>query len=110
MTVWHCGDVPEGSVRSGAVPAPVEEVLDQVFVALGELAEAMEAIPEPAARVAALSAVILALDSRVDLVARARLRDLRLLRDNGWSYQRIALRTGLSKSRVAQLSRVVASD
>ncbi len=46
-----------------------------------------------------------ALDSELERIADVRLAAIRRLREEGWSYDRIAAATGLSKTRVAKLSR-----
>ena len=48
-----------------------------------------------------------ALDSELERIAAVRLDAVRRLRGEGWSYDRIAAATGLSKGRVAQLSNLV---
>ena len=44
-----------------------------------------------------------ALDRELEMLADVRLKAIRQLRSQGWSYDRIAEATGLSKGRVAQL-------
>ncbi|WP_457253619.1 hypothetical protein [Pedococcus sp. P5_B7] len=46
-----------------------------------------------------------ALDAELERIALVRLRAVRRLRAQGWSYDRIAEATDLSKGRVAQLSK-----
>jgi hypothetical protein len=48
-----------------------------------------------------------ALDAELERIAQVRLHAVRRLRAQGWSYDRIAEATGLSKGRVAQLVRDV---
>ncbi len=46
-----------------------------------------------------------ALDAELERIAKVRLRAVRRLRRQGWSYERIAAASGLSNARVAQLSK-----
>jgi hypothetical protein len=46
-----------------------------------------------------------ALDAELERIAKVRLRAVRRLRRQGWSYDRIAAATDLSKGRIAQLSK-----
>jgi DNA-directed RNA polymerase specialized sigma24 family protein len=45
-----------------------------------------------------------ALDTELERLAEVRIAAIRQLRADGWSYDRIAAATGLSKPRVQQLS------
>ena len=50
-----------------------------------------------------------ALDGELERFAKVRLAAIAALRADGWSYDRIAAATGLSKARVAQLSSEVSA-
>ncbi|MDU0314101.1 hypothetical protein RKE38_10430 [Phycicoccus sp. M110.8] len=65
---------------------------------MGELEEPLEVI-------AAVGDVFASLDDALAEVALPRLRAVAELRRQGWSYDRIAAATQLSKGRVAQLAR-----
>jgi hypothetical protein len=60
---------------------------------------------EPVVVIRAVGDAFAALDAELERIAAVRLRAVRALRRQGWSYDRIAEATGLSKGRVAQLSR-----
>lgn len=68
-------------------------------------AERLAAIDDPVTAARSVGDVFAALDTELERVARVRLAAVRALRQEGWSYTRIALATGLSKGRVAQLVR-----
>jgi len=46
-----------------------------------------------------------ALDAELERIAKVRLKAVHRLRHDGWSYDRIAAVSGLSKDRVARLSK-----
>jgi len=48
---------------------------------------------------------VAALDAELERIAKVRLKAVHRLRRDGWSYDRIAAVSGLSKGRVAQLSK-----
>ena len=68
-------------------------------------AKRLAELGEPVAVIRAVGDAFAALDAELERVAAVRLRAVRQLRSDGWSYDRIAEATGLSKARVAQLSR-----
>lgn len=59
----------------------------------------------PLAAIDAVADVYAALDDALSELAIPRLRAISMLRREGWSYDRIAAATHLSKPRVAQLAR-----
>jgi DNA-directed RNA polymerase specialized sigma24 family protein len=88
--------------RAGARPGALSE---ELRTALRAEAARLDAIEEPVAAARAVGDVFAALDAELERVAAVRLNAVRALRREGWSYERIADATGLSKGRVAQLSR-----
>ena len=62
-------------------------------------------LDEPLVVIAAVGDVFAALDDALEQLALPRLRAVADLRRQGWSYDRIAAATNLSKGRVAQLAR-----
>lgn len=73
--------------------------------ALREEADRLEQVEDPLATIRAVGDFFAALDHELERVAEVRLRAVAALRQQGWSYDRIAAATGLSKGRVAQLAR-----
>ncbi len=65
---------------------------------------------DPVTIIKATGDTFAALDNELERIARVRLAAVRKLRTSGWSYDRIAAATGLSKGRVAQLSKDNRSD
>ncbi|GAB3439022.1 hypothetical protein GCM10027517_11950 [Phycicoccus ginsengisoli] len=65
----------------------------------------MTELEDPLAVIAAVGDVFASLDDALAEVAMPRLRAVAELRRQGWSYDRIAAATQLSKGRVAQLAR-----
>lgn len=68
-------------------------------------AAALDALGEPLAVIEAVGDTVATLDDALDDIALPRLRAIAELRRQGWSYDRIAAATKLSKGRVAQLAR-----
>jgi DNA-directed RNA polymerase specialized sigma24 family protein len=62
-------------------------------------------LEDPLAVIAAVGDTFASLDDAVAAIALPRLKAVAELRRQGWSYDRIAEATDLSKGRVAQLSR-----
>lgn len=79
--------------------------LDRLSDVLDDVRAALDEVTDAAARMTAQSRLIVDLEAHIDRLSRDRLGEIAGLREEGWSYQRIAMRSGLSKSRVAQLSR-----
>lgn len=65
----------------------------------------MEAIEGPVETIEAVGRTWVALDDALETISLPRLRAIAHLRREGWSYDRIAEATTLSKGRVAQLAR-----
>ena len=82
--------------RAGALSAPVRRELRAE-------ARRLAAIQDPVAQARAVGDSFAALDAELEAFAVVRIRAIRALRKEGWSYDRIAKATGLSKGRVAQL-------
>lgn len=88
--------------RAGARPGSLSAELRQ---ALRTEARRLSRLSDPVTIVKATGDTFAALDAELERFAMLRLRAVRRLRAEGWSYDRIAAATGLSKGRVAQLSR-----
>ncbi|VXB04093.1 conserved exported hypothetical protein [Aeromicrobium sp. 9AM] len=84
--------------RDGIISAELQAALLRECHQLGSIVEAVE-------RVQALNDFFAQLDFELEQFADVRLDAVAELRGRGWSYDRIASETKLSKSRVAQLSR-----
>ena len=77
----------------------------ELQAALQGEADRLGGIEDPVLAARAVGDVFAALDAELEQIARVRFAAVRALRREGWSYDRIALATGLSKGRVAQLVR-----
>ena len=77
----------------------------ELHTAIEAEAAQLEALPDALERIRAVGDAFAALDDELEQLARVRLRAVAELRGQGWSYDRIAASTGLSKGRVAQLAR-----
>src|SRR5690349_4642321 len=84
--------------RRGALSAEVRAALRAEAARLNDLDDEVSIVR-------AVGDAFAALDSELERIARVRLRAVHRLRRQGWSYDRIAEATGLSKGRVAQLSK-----
>lgn len=82
--------------RSGSLSKAVREALEQEARRLQEL-------PDPVDTIRGVGDAFAALDEELARFADVRLKAVDALRDQGWSYDKIAAETGLSKGRVAQL-------
>lgn len=87
--------------RSGYRPGAISEDLRQAIAAEAASARAVEGL---IARIDATSDAIAAIEDAVDEIREVRLSALVALRGDGWSYDRIAAASTLSKSRVRQLA------
>ena len=65
----------------------------------------LAALGEPLAVIRGVGDAFSALDGELERLARPRLEAVQALRREGWSCDRIASATGLSKGQVAQLAR-----
>lgn len=102
-TQWAWSVPQPGRVRrAGARPGVLAKDLR---TALRQEATRLSAITDPVARIKAVGDAFAALDTELERLALVRLQAVRDLRGLGWSYDRIAAGTGLSKGRVAQLCR-----
>jgi DNA-directed RNA polymerase specialized sigma24 family protein len=84
--------------RAGAMSGDIRAALDAEVARLA-------ALDDPISQVRAVGDFFAALDEELEKVAEVRLAAVTALRRQGMSYDRIAEATGLSKPRVAQLSR-----
>ncbi|WP_028643543.1 hypothetical protein [Nocardioides sp. URHA0020] len=73
--------------------------------AIAAEAARLAAIEDPAEAVRAVTEAFMALDDALEAVAEPRLRAIAQLYRTSRSYQTVAIATGLSKARVAQLVR-----
>jgi hypothetical protein len=90
------------SARSGARKGALSA---QLRTALRAEAQRLEALSDPVDIVTGVGDTFAALDGELERIAKVRLKAVHRLRREGWSYDRIAAVTGLSKGRVAQLSK-----
>jgi DNA-directed RNA polymerase specialized sigma24 family protein len=94
--------MPPRRRRTGARPGRLSPGLR---AAIATEADNLEASGGPLAVIRAVGDAFAALDAELEVLAQVRLRAVAELRGEGWTYDRIAEATGLSKARVAQLSR-----
>jgi hypothetical protein len=94
--------VPPTPLRAGARRGKLSPTVRQ---ALQAEAAAIAAIEDPLQRITAIGDAFAGFDSELARMAKVRLTAVRELRDQGWSYDRLAAATGLSKGRIAQLCR-----
>ncbi|NUR14912.1 hypothetical protein [Terrabacter sp. C0L_2] len=92
--------MPPRPRRAGARRGSISPELQS---AIRAEAERLAAMPDPVLTTKAVGDLFAAIDRELDRVAKVRLKAVRELRRGGWSYDRIAAATGLSKGRVAQL-------
>lgn len=83
--------------RAGSLSPELRQALRAEAARLARLADPVEIIK-------GVGDTFAALDGELARVAKVRLAAVRRLRAQGWSYDRIAAATGLSKGRVQQLS------
>jgi DNA-directed RNA polymerase specialized sigma24 family protein len=88
--------------RSGARPGALSA---ELRTALRAEAHRLEALTDPVDIVTGVGNTFAALDAELERLAKVRLKAVHRLRREGWSYDRIAAATGLSKGRIAQLSK-----
>lgn len=82
-----------------------DEPESSLAVALRDERERLTALVDPVQRARAISALFATLDTELPALAKIRVDAVLELRRNEWSYMQIAILTGLSKTRVAQLAR-----
>lgn len=85
-------------VPAGKLSPQLQEAITAEAAQLGEP-------EEPLAVIAAVGDVFASLDDALAELALPRLKAIAELRRRGWSYDKIATETKLSKGRVAQLAR-----
>ena len=100
-----CGERVPPPPRARRAGARAGDLAEGVRAELRREAGRLNAMPDVVGRIRAVGDAFAALDGELELLALVRLAAVRELRGMGWSYDRIALETGLSKGRVAQLSR-----
>jgi DNA-directed RNA polymerase specialized sigma24 family protein len=83
--------------RSGSLPPALRG-------AVRDEAKRIAGLKDPIEIITAAGDTFAGLDSELERIADIRLSAVRRLREEGWSYDRIATATGLSKGRVQQLS------
>ena len=99
----HCdGCMPPRVRRAGARKGALSPGVRQTLRAE---AKRLSALEDDVTIVRAVGDAFAALDGELERIAKVRLRAVQRLRSQGWSYDRIAQATGLSKGRVAQLSK-----
>lgn len=79
--------------------------VDRLRASIRVLAQSVGEVPSAADRAAFASSALEALEQEATELQSLRLAAIATLRTDGYSYDRIAVLTGLSKARVAQLSR-----
>ena len=94
--------VPPRRRRTGYRPGQLSE---QMRAAVAAETRRLDDIDGPIETIQAVGDTFAAMDDALAELALPRLRAIAELRALGWSYDRIAEETGLSKPRVAQLSR-----
>lgn len=94
--------MPPRQRRAGYRPG---QLSPELRAAITAEAEQLEQITDPLELIVAVGDVFAALDDALEEVALPRPRAVAQLRRLGWSYDRLADATKLSKARVAQLAR-----
>lgn len=97
--------VTEKKRRHGARQADLPPAL---AAALQEERDRLAQVPDPQERIRLVGDFFAALDGPLAGIAQVRLDAVKELRRQGWTYEKLRDISGLSKSRVAQLSRLVA--
>lgn len=82
--------------HAGSLPFAVRKALE-------EEAQRLRDLPDPVDTIRGVRDAFAAMEIELGRLATVRLEALAKLRADGWSYDRIAEATGLSKGRVAQL-------
>lgn len=97
--------VPERRLRSGSRPGQISAELRAAIAAEADKLDQIRDTAGPFRAIEAVGNAFAALDDALDQLAVPRLKAIAELRRQGWSYDRIADDTTLSKPRVAQLAR-----
>lgn len=82
--------------RTGSLPFAVRKALE-------EEAQRLRDLPDPVDTIRGVRDAFAAMEVELGQLATVRLEAIAKLREQGWSYDRIAEAGGLSKGRVAQL-------
>ena len=98
------GPVPPRPRRAGSRPGRLSA---RLAAALAAEAKALGAHADPLKRIEAVNDFYAQLDFELEQIANIRLQAIQELRREGWSYDRLAAATTLSKARVAQLAQGV---
>lgn len=92
--------MPPRRQRAGARAGSLSRSLRDAFEAE---ARRLRELSDPVETIKGVGDAFAAMDTELARLADVRLEAVNSLRDEGWSYDQIALSTGLSKGRVAQL-------
>ena len=92
--------MPPRRQRAGARAGSLSRSLQDAFKAE---AKRLRELSDPVDTIKGVGDAFAAMDVELARLADVRLEAVNSLRDEGWSYDQIALSTGLSKGRVAQL-------
>lgn len=92
--------MPPRRQRAGARAGSLSRSLRDAFEAE---AKRLRELSDPVDTIKGVGDAFAAMDEELGKLANVRLEAVDALRDEGWSYDQIALSTGLSKGRVAQL-------
>lgn len=94
--------MPPRRRRTGARPG---QLSNEFREAVAVEAQRLRDLGDPIEVIRGVADAFAAMDRELEQFAQVRLDAIRDLREEGYSYDRIALTTGLSKGRVAQLVR-----
>lgn len=92
--------MPPRRQRAGARAGSLSRSLRDAFKAE---AQRLRELSDPVDTIKGVGDAFAAMDMELGRLADVRLEAVNSLREEGWSYDQIALSTGLSKGRVAQL-------
>jgi hypothetical protein len=92
--------MPPRRQRAGARAGNLSRSLQDAFKAE---AQRLRDLSDPVDTIKGVGDAFAAMDAQLGRLADVRLDAVSKLRNDGWSYDQIALSTGLSKGRVAQL-------
>jgi DNA-directed RNA polymerase specialized sigma24 family protein len=92
--------MPPRRQRAGARAGNLSRSLRDAFKAE---AQRLRELSDPVDTIKGVGDAFAAMDVELGRLADVRLEAVNALRDDGWSYDQIAISTGLSKGRVAQL-------
>jgi DNA-directed RNA polymerase specialized sigma24 family protein len=92
--------MPPRRQRAGARAGSLSRSLQDAFK---DEAQRLRDLEDPVDTIKGVGDAFAAMDAQLGRLADVRLDAVNKLRNEGWSYDQIALSTGLSKGRVAQL-------